>query len=151
MFVTHSIISKTKLNDNGKITREVTVEYRNPHPHSDCNLERGGLCLNATLRDWIRVYVPKGSRLTTFKGSQKKVQTYDDLGKTVFEGYLEVPTEGKAQVFISYTLPSSIDAKDYQLLVEKQPGTYNHKLKVDIDGRNLYNGILDVDKEIKVK
>ena len=98
MFVSEEVTSVTK----GR-SREVTVNFRNPYPHSDCNLERGGLCLNATLRDWIRIYVPEGSTLESFQGSQKKTKTYDDLGKTVFEGYLEVPTEGKATVVVKYT------------------------------------------------
>lgn len=148
LFVSISMDSKTKTNDGGKVTRDVTIDYRNPYSHSDCNLERGGLCLNATLRNWIRVYVPKGSKLVEFKGSIKKVQTYDELGKTVFEGYLEVPTEGKATATIQYTVPSDL-ANNYRLLVEKQPGTDNQKLKVQIDGRTKYDGILEVDKEVK--
>lgn len=148
LFVSISTESKTKTNDGGKVTREVTVDYRNPYAHSDCNLERGGLCLNATLRNWIRFYVPKGSRLSEFKGSIKKVQTYDELGKTVFEGYLEVPTEGKATATVTYTVPSEL-RNNYRLYVEKQPGTDNQKLKVQVDGRTKYDGILDVDKEVK--
>ncbi len=148
LFVSISMNSKTKTNNGGKVTREVTVDYRNPYPHSDCSLERGGLCLNATLRNWIRVYVPDGSKLIEFKGSIKKVQTYGELGKTVFEGYLEVPTEGKATATIQYTVPSDL-ANNYWLLVEKQPGTDNQKLKVQVDGRTKYDGILDVDKEVK--
>lgn len=148
LFVSVSIDSKTKTNDAGKVSRSVTVEYRNPYPHSDCNLERGGLCLNATLRNWIRIYVPKGSKLVDFKGSQKKVQTYDELDKTVFEGYLEVPTQGKATAVIGYTVPAEL-SKSYKLLVEKQPGTDNQKLKVEVDGRNRYDGVLDLDKEVR--
>lgn len=148
LFISESITSKTKTNDNGKVTREVTIDFRNPYPHSDCNLERGGLCLNATLRDWIRFYVPKGSSLIAFKGSEKKVQTYDELGKTVFEGYLEVPTQGKATATIQYSVPSEL-GRNYRLLIEKQPGTDDQKLKVEVDGRTAYNGILDVDKEVK--
>ncbi|MBI4226631.1 DUF4012 domain-containing protein [Candidatus Roizmanbacteria bacterium] len=151
LFTTQSITSKTKLNGNGEITREVMVEFRNPYPHSDCSLERGGLCLNATLRNWIRFYVPKGSELISFDGSKKKVQTYDDLGKTVFEGYLEVTPLGKAQVIVKYSLASEVKAKDYKLLIQKQPGTYDDKLKVEIDGKKIYDGVLDVDKEIKSK
>lgn len=151
LFTSQAISSKTILNDNGKITREVVVEFRNPYPHSDCNLERGGLCLNATLRDWIRFYVPKGSSLISFAGSKKKTQTYDELGKTVFEGYLEITPMGKAQVIVKYSLPDNVNGKDYKLLIQKQPGTYDDKLKVDVDGKNLYNGVLDVDREIKSK
>ncbi len=151
LFTSQSISSATTLNDNGKLTREVAVEFRNPYPHSDCSLERGGLCLNATLRDWIRFYVPQGSELISFAGSKKKVQTYDDLGKTVFEGYLEITPMGKAQVIVKYTLPDKLDGRDYKLLIQKQPGTYEDKLKVDVNGKNLYNGVLDMDKEIKLK
>lgn len=148
MFVNVTENSVTKTNDNGKITREVTVTYRNPYPHSNCSLD-GGLCLNATLRNWVRVYVPKGSTLISFEGSMKKTQTYDELGKTVFEGYLEVPTQGKAEIIVKYSLPSSVDANKYSLLVEKQPGTENDKAVMKVDGRTLFEGVLDVDKEVR--
>ncbi len=151
LFTTQSIISKTKLNDNGKINREIKIEFRNPYRASDCNLERGGLCLNATLRDWIRFYVPKGSELVDFKGSKKKVQTYEDLGKTVFEGYVEVTPQGKAEVIVSYTLPGSVSSKDYKLLIQKQPGTYEDKLVVDVNGKKIFDGLLETDKEVKMK
>ena len=142
LFVSMSLSSKTK----GK-EKEVTVSYRNPYPHSDCNLERGGLCLNAILRNWIRVYVPKGSKLISFEGSIKPVKTYDELGKTVFEGFLTVSPQGAAKVVIKYTLPAGIATRPY--LIQKQPGTYDNKLTVEIDGKKVFNGVLDQDKEIK--
>jgi len=142
MFVSEEVESITK----GK-EREITVNYKNPYPHSDCNLERGGLCLNATLRNWVRVYVPQGSKLVEFQGSLKKVQTYDELGKTVFEGYLEVPTQGKATIKVKYTLPSDISTNT--ILVQKQPGVENQTLTVFIDNKKVYDGVFDTDKEIK--
>jgi len=142
MFVSEEIQSVTKGRE-----REITVVYKNPYPHSDCNLERGGLCLNATLRNWVRVYVPKGSELVEFQGSLKKVQTYDDLGKTVFEGYLEVPTKGKATIRVKYTLPSNIYNKS--ILIQKQPGVQSQTLKVFIDDKKVYEGVFNTDKEIK--
>ncbi len=146
MFVSEKIDSKT----NGK-DREVTINFRNPYPASDCNLERGGLCLNATLRNWIRIYVPEGAKLVSFKGSTKEVQTYDELGKTVFEGFLEVPTQGQATVIVNYTLPSSIDLNNYSLLIQKQPGVVDQQWKVEFNNKSLFDGVLDTDKEIKVK
>jgi len=146
MFVNESIDSKT----NGQ-TREVTVNFKNPYPASDCNLERGGLCLNATLRNWIRFYVPLGSKLVSFKGSIKKVQTYDELGKTVYEGFLEIVPKGQGTVIIKYTLPSNVDVNNYSLLVQKQPGVENQKWKVEFDNQSLFDGVLETDKEIKVK
>ncbi len=150
MFVSESITSKTETK-NGQIVREVTIEYKNPYPHSDCNLERGGLCLNATLRNWIRVYVPKGSKLISFKGSERKVQTYDELGKTVYEGFLQVSPMGRAQVVVEYYLPAYIKPQDYHLLIQKQPGTQGQKIKVEVDGKKAFSGALDTDIEIKTK
>src|SRR3989339_267963 len=144
MFVSESIESKT----NGK-DREVIIVFRNPYPASDCNLERGGLCLNATLRNWIRVYVPQGSKLVSFKGSTKKVQTYDELGKTVFEGFLEVPTQGQATVIVKYTLPSNVDTNNYSLLIQKHPGVEEQKLKVIYNNKTLFNRMLRMDKVIE--
>jgi hypothetical protein len=143
MFVSETIDSKT----NGK-DREVTVNFRNPYPASDCNLERGGLCLNATLRNWIRVYVPQGSKLVSFKGSTKKVQTYDELGKTVFEGYLEIVPKGQGMVIVKYTLPSNVDTNNYSLLVQKQAGVEEQKLKVSLNNKSLFDGVLRADKVI---
>lgn len=150
LFITETLTSKTKFS-NGKIEREVTVEFKNPFPHSDCNLERGGLCLNATLRNWMRIYVPEGSKLVNFKGSQKPVQTYNELGKTVFEGFMTVTPQGRAQVTVTYTLPSSITENTYSLLVQKQAGTPKERsnLKVDVGGSKLYDGEFDTDKELK--
>lgn len=136
LFVQHSVMSKTKF-EGSKITRELEIEYKNPHKHSDCNLERGGLCLNATLRNWFRIYVPKGSTLTSLIGSIKPTRTYEDLGYTVFEGYNEVMPEGKASVKVKYTLPTTIESnKDkYSLLIQKQPGTKGHSYSVNIAGK----------------
>jgi len=150
LFVEKSVVSKTEIS-GGKITREVKIEFRNPYPASDCNLERGGLCLNATLRNWIRFYVPEGAELISFVGSKKKTQTYDELGKTVFEGYIEVTPLGKAEAIVKYSLPANIDAKNYKLLVQKQAGTYEDKLKVTVGNKNLFDGTLVVDKEVKMQ
>lgn len=150
LFVSESYTSKTKT-ENGALAREVTVEYKNPFPHSDCNRNSERiLCLNATLRNWIRVYVPKGSKLNEFKGSMKKVNTYDELGKTVFEGYLEIIPEGMSKAIISYTLPASVPSGDaYSLYVQKQPGAQNQKWVVEYNGKKLYNNILEKDTVIK--
>jgi hypothetical protein len=145
LFVTKSI--ETTVNTGTK-ERVLTVEYRNPYPHSDCSLERGGLCLNATLRNWVRVYVPKGSQLVDFKGSLMKVQTYDELGKTVYEGFLTVAPLGKSEIKVTYKLPSTVDTNKYKLLIQKQAGEKDIKYNVKIDGQQ-FTGLLEKDHEFK--
>jgi len=147
LYINETIESKTTKGSSG-IQREVVLSYKNPYPQSDCNLERGGLCLNAPLRNWLRVYVPKGSKLVKFEGSQKTVKTYDSLGKTVFEGFMTVSPMGSAKVTVTYTLPDSIKPKDYSLLVQKQPGVEDKQdVTITIGGQKLYDGVFDKDKQ----
>lgn len=143
MFVKENV----NLEINGK-NRKLFIEFKNPYPHSDCNLERGGLCLNATLRNWIRIYVPQGSKLISFKGSQKKVNIYEDLNKTVFEGFLEVPTQGKASVTIEYTI--SKDTTN-SILIQKQPGVADQYWVIKNNNKKVFSDYLNTDKEINLK
>ena len=53
MFVSETVTQDYVLQSDGSIVKTVTVNYKNPYPPSDCNLERGNLCLNAVLRDWF--------------------------------------------------------------------------------------------------
>jgi hypothetical protein len=150
LFVQESVISDSAVGSNGQITRTVTINYKNPYPASDCNLERGNLCLNATLRNWVRVYVPAGSKLVDFQGSQTDVQTYDSLGKTVFEGFMTVNPMGKATVVIKYTLPSTIKKDTYKLYIQKQPGTDANPYKVTFDSKSQDINLI-TDKELSFK
>lgn len=148
MFVNEKIESETAKKGE-KLYRKLTITFRNPYPHSDCNLERGGLCLNATLRNWIRIYVPQGSKLLSFKGSEKKVEVYEDLGKTVFEGFLRVTPLGMAKVIVEYELPPKISFNNYSFLIQKQPGTKEQELVVKIDNQTIYKGLFNKDLELK--
>lgn len=148
MFVNEKIESETVKKGN-KLYRKLTITFSNPYPHSDCNLERGGLCLNATLRNWIRIYVPQGSKLLSFNGSEKKIEVYEDLGKTVFEGFFRVTPLGLAKVIIEYELPEKIGFDNYSLLIQKQPGTKDQQLVVKIDGQTIYKGLFNKDLELK--
>jgi hypothetical protein len=124
----------------------VKMTFKNPFPMSDCNLESGGLCLNAPLRNWVRFYVPKGSKLVKFSGSRTDTVTYDELGKTVFEGFLIIEPLGKADITVEYTTPSTVDTK--KLLIQKQPGVLEQLWKVVIGGEKKFDGNLLKDTEL---
>lgn len=147
LFTTETIVSKS-MKENGTTKREVQVEYRNPYPASNCNLKQERvLCLNAPLRNWVRLYVPKGSKLIVFEGSSMKVQTYEELDKTVFEGFLIVNPMGLAKINVTYTLPSSVDAST--LLIQKQAGVEGQKYKVSLNGTSVFNGVMEKDTLFK--
>ncbi len=152
MFVTEAVTQDYNLQSDGSIVKTVTIDYKNPHPPSDCNLERGNLCLNAVLRDWVRIYVPKGSQLISNQGSEVKMTTYEDLGKTVFDGFLTIRPQGVAKLTVSYKLPFKLAANSLlPLLVQKQPGTDESAYLVTVGGKTLEKFNLSSDKSFNLK
>ncbi len=151
MFVSESVTSDYGIGAGGAITKTITVNYKNPYPPSDCNLERGNLCLNAVLRDWFRVYVPKGSKLVSSQGSEVKMKTYDELGKTVFEGFITVRPQGVAKLTLTYTLPFKLaDNSVLPLMVQKQPGTTANGYVINVNGKKLEEFKLSSDKTVNL-
>ncbi len=135
MFIEQTVEDKISVSDNGRIKHEVVIKYQNPSPASDCNLESGGLCLNGLYRNWFRLYVPKGSTLSEMKGSEKEPLVYEELGKTVFEGFFGekfplYPNGGTNLVSIIYETPLTTENQPYQLLIQKQAGTKDNTYKV---------------------
>lgn len=152
LFVNESVKQEFQAGNDGSITKTVTINYANPYPPSDCNLERGGLCLNASLRNWFRIYVPKGSEILESKGSEVKISSYEELGKTVFEGFLTVRPKGSATFSISYRLPFKITKNSsLPLLIQKQPGTSGNEYTLMVNGKEIEKFPLLTDKEMKIE
>lgn len=151
-FVSQSVTQDYAVQSDDTILKTVTVDYKNPYPPSDCNLERGNLCLNALLRNWFRIYVPKGSQLLSFKGSEVKMTSYEELGKTVFEGFLTVRPQGASKLTVSYKLPFKLANNSLlPLLIQKQGGTDDDSYKITIGGRMLEEFKLLSDKTLNFK
>lgn len=128
------------------ITKTVTLNYNNPEPGSNCNLEAGELCLNGTYRDWVRLYVPLGSELISVVGSEVEEKVGEDLGKTVFEVFFTMRPQSSSKLVFTYRLPFS-PQDPYRLFVQKQPG------KPAITHSIIYNGspfefAIDSDQEL---
>ncbi len=138
----------------GKVEHKVSVTYTNPSPASNCNLEKGDLCLNAPkYRDMFRFYVPQGSTLTKMTGSEIDPLTYDELGKTVFEGFYgdKYPLYAKSSSKTSVQYTSSVPAsKNYSLLLQKQPGTKPVEYELWVNGRKYDEFEWSADKTIKL-
>jgi hypothetical protein len=136
LFINQEIEQKFTVDKDGTITKEVKIRYANPAPASDCNLESGGLCLNGLYRNWFRIYVPKGSQLIEMRGSETEPLVYEELEKTVFEGfygdkYPLYPDGGTNTINLEYQLPFKYDSNEgFSLLIQKQPGTKNHPHQV---------------------
>lgn len=156
MYIEETVTQDIEIADDGTVTKSVTIEYRNPAPPSDCNLERGELCLNGLYRDWVRLYVPEGSELLESRGSEVEVKTYEELGKTVFEAFYgdESPLrpQGKAELAFKYKLPFKAEkGQEYKLSIQKQPGAKSHLYVINVNGKSVQEIELDTDKELKFK
>ena len=152
LFTDQNVSHEYTVATDGTITKTITVNYKNPHKPSNCNLEaENSLCLNAAWRDWFRVYVPKGSKLKDSSGSEVRMSTYEDLGKTVFEGFLTVRPLGTAKLTLTYTLPFKV-AKDspLPLMIQKQPGTDNDEYLIRVNGKDVEKFILTTDKTLEL-
>lgn len=151
LFVKEQVTQDYSFQSDGSIVKTVTINYKNPYPPSDCNLEHGNLCLNAILRDLVRIYVPKGSVLMSNKGSEVKMLTYDDLGKTVFEGFTTVRPLGTTTYSVSYKLPFKLqNGSPLPALYQKQPGTNDNLYTVTVNGNQIQQFNLLQDTEVKI-
>lgn len=153
LFIKQAVEQKIEFDNDGSLIRTVSVNYKNSFPASNCNLEKGGLCLNAPYRDWVRIYVPKGSTLISSNGFETEIKTYEELGKTVFEGFFgdkyPLRPESSAKVTFKYKLPASFNKNDsYSLMIQKQPGIEAYEYVVDYNGKKQ-EFELRTDKEIK--
>ena len=150
LYIDQTVDQEIDVDSSGTVTKTITITYTNPEPPDDCNLESGGLCLNGLLRDWVRLYVPEGSEIIEVLGSDIPATTSKDLGKTVFEAFIELRPESKTKLIVKYKLPFKFQSgQAYRLLIQKQPGakSFNYTVKL---GNRIEEFKLDSDKELSL-
>jgi len=147
--IKHEIISQ-----NGVVEHKVTITYQNPSKASNCNLEKGDLCLNAPkYRDWFRFYVPLGSKLVKMTGSEVDPVLYEELGKQVFEGFYgnKYPLYAQGSLKTSIQYQSSVaPSSQYTLYLQKQPGTKAIPYELWVNGQKYDEFSWTTDKIIKL-
>ena len=147
--IKHEITSK-----DGVVEHKVAITYTNPAKASNCNLEKGDLCLNApTYRDLFRFYVPTGSQLIKMTGSEVEPVKYEELGKQVFEGFYgnKYPLYAMSNTKVTVQYTSSVKAsKNYVLYLQKQPGTKAIEYEVYVNGQKQETFSWVADKKLNL-
>ncbi len=133
LFVEHSVKQIIAAPENGMLQKTVEITYRNTRKADNCNLEAGLLCLNSTLRDWTRLYIPAGSQLVEAQGFTTEPQTYDEDGFTVIDGFFILEPLGSATLKITYTVPYT-DTTTYTGRIWKQGGIETFDVLMDVTG-----------------
>lgn len=91
-------------------------------------------------RTYTRLYAPRGATLLRSDGfitedkkrESKAADVGEELGKTVFGGYLIVEPRETKTLTVEYLLPFGVTNNAYTLFVQKQAGTEAHPLRVEL-------------------
>src|SRR3989344_590506 len=144
LYVEEKVVYEIKVDSSGNVSNKVTIEYKNPQPFNTW--------LNGILRDYVRVYVPKGSKLVSSKGSDDPVNTLEDekLGKTYFDAFIQVRPQNSRTLSFEYTSSVKAQGKSLPLLIQKQPGAKDHHYIVKVNGSTKAEFDLTSDKEFNL-
>jgi len=142
LFVTYDVAQVVSAPQDGFITKQLEITYKNSRKSDNCNLEAGLLCLNSTLKDWTRIYVPQGSELISSEGFKETAEMSEELGFSVINGFFTLEPLGTAKIRLEYKVPYTND--EYQLYVWKQGGIDTFSLLLDTNGNQEQ---LDVAKD----
>lgn len=144
MFIKKEVTSISTI-DNGKILRTVKVKYTYPQPSA----EYGDFVKR--YQDWYRLYVPEDAQFVSLTGNlDSDVYQNKERGKVYFGGFMTLEPNKSHEVEFKYYLPMSyIKNNQYNLYIQKQPGTSNEKYNFDLFG-NKSNKVIDTDFTLNV-
>lgn len=140
LYVEQKVTQEINIQKDGTAKKKITVEYKNDQPF--------GVWLNGINRDYVRFYVPKGSKLLSSRGSEDQVNTIEDLDKTVFEAFIQVRPQNSRKLEIEYSLPYKPSGQ-YKLLIQKQPGAKDFQYKIKLNGKSAADFNLQQDRELQ--
>jgi hypothetical protein len=146
IWVTYKADVKVDISSDGTVTNTLNLTYSNPQSKAVKITQARNL--NGLFRDWLRVYVPKGSELLEAKGFESGQATGEDLGKTVFEGFFTLAPGNTRQITLKYKLPNKIKSP-YAMLIQKQGGTKVFPFNFTINGKAKPETLLNADTNIE--
>lgn len=133
LFTSYEVKQTVSAPTDGYLEKTVEITYKNNRKADNCNLEAGQLCLNSTLNDWLRIYLPAGSELLEIQGISNEANTYEEGGLLVVDGYFSLEPLGLAKIRLNYKVPYT-DSVTYNLRVWKQGGVDNIPMLIDVTG-----------------
>lgn len=133
LFTSYEVKQVVNAPSEGRLEKTVEITYKNSRKADNCNLEAGQLCLNSTLNDWLRIYLPLGSELIEIQGISNEANVYEENGLTVIDGYFSLEPLGLAKIKLSVSVPYT-DAVNYNLKMWKQGGIDPVPVLIDVTG-----------------
>ncbi len=145
--------------NNGPGQATVTISYKHPfavpaEDHCDPTPRYGNSYDDMAGRcyfDYVRLYVPSGSKLVKAEGFQaESVESLrGEKGTQLFAGYFVMKPGTTHTLRFTYTLPEWIRVENYRLLLQKQSGLISLPVTLDVNGHtfstDLESGVLQWD------
>lgn len=101
--------------------------------------------------NWTKVLVPEGVILKKAELNGKdimdQVEQGEEAGKAYFATWIDTAPSTSSILNLSYSLP--LTDRNYQILVQKQPGNPGDNLQVSFQNKVLFDNVLNEDKVIK--
>jgi tetratricopeptide (TPR) repeat protein len=127
------------------LTSTVTLSYWNHFDQwssAETRERFGGLCFDPAAQelkpipgcygDYIRLYVPRGSRFIQAEGFDDGMEYREEAGRTVIAGYVRVLPGEQRTASVTYLPPAGPVGGQYRLTLQKQPGTDAIPLVVEV-------------------
>jgi hypothetical protein len=155
LYINNANIAGWKSSLNVKQEIELTQIIRGQHIQNTLRITRthtgDGQWPDGDNRNYMRLYVPRGSTLIKASGGFEEARVYEEHNRTVIAGWYNTPAADKQQAEIVYQLPSEIKKSGYSLLLQRQPGDRpsTYRLKSPLLGTSTFD--LDYDTNITHK
>lgn len=138
LYISQEVVDNIKRSGD-KVTHNLEITYK--------NTQKDDGWLNSVQRDYMRIYLPKGAKVTKHSGVSDQ-SSYEELGKAVFAGFWELRPLGVTKISLAYEVP--VQKGDYSLLIQKQPGTGPANYTINANG-NSQEFQLKSDKLLRFK
>ncbi len=180
--IAETVEYQMQINSDKDIRANLTVHYRHQAPPSNEKCDQRPRydptyekMMGRCYWDFVRVYVPDGSKLLRVTGLQDDgITTTVEAGKTVFAGTFVLRPGQEQTVTIKYALPPDVLQKEgqddvYRLLWQKQSGTAGIPFRVQVraepgktlhavqagptvddQGRVIFQGRLNQDRSLEL-
>lgn len=143
LYLKQEVLQDIRIEADGTVVKNVTVTLR--------NTARADGWLNSIYLNWMRLYVPVGSKLIS-KKVYRDFTSGVELGKEVYRGYGPTYPLNSSTANFVYQLPFKIRPNEgYKMLIQKQPGVENLKMTIKINGQLREEFDLKSDRELLLR
>jgi len=143
LYIRSSVEQDIVVANDGTIEKKVLVTLS--------NIEKADGWLNSVYRNWMRIYVPSGSKLID-KKVYRDFAEKKEFDRKVWESFsLTYPLKSSETSF-TYKLPFKIKkGEKYKLRIQKQPGTTDPMMIIRVNGSKLFEFELKKDTDLEFK